>query len=375
MKIGVLRVSVQGEKKNSKGYYNSQFLGLAKALDRLFDEVVVYEHILRGQIESTEEISGCKHAILHRIAVKNIGVNGIVRLSKLDVSMDVLVLFSDIQLSVPRIYRWAKRNHIIVLPYIGVLESHSISPFNRSLMKIVINRNIKTYKKCHCLAKTPYIRQKLVESGIRDVSLMPVGLDTFLLKKDYFKISREECAKEFGILPEHKVVLFVGRLMEEKQPLRMIDIFNDICSIEPEFRLFMIGDGELKKSVINKVEKLGLSEYVRMIDSFPNQDMWKLYRIADSFVNLNEQEIFGMAILEAMYYGCKVVALHAPGPDFIIEDEISGILCNANKDIVQGILNDADYSVRAKERVVDYFTWDVTSRKIPEVIKNLAGGY
>lgn len=26
--------------------------------------------------------------------------------------------------------------------------------------------------------------------------------------------------------------------------------------------------------------------------------------MADSFVNLNQQEIFGMAILEAMYYGC-----------------------------------------------------------------------
>lgn len=375
MKIGVLRVSVQGEKKNSIGYYNSQFLGLAKALDKLFDEVIVYEHILWGQIESTEEISGCTHVILHRVAVKNIGVNGIVRLSKLDSSMDVLVLFSDIQLSVPRIYRWAKQNHIMVLPYIGVLESHSISPLNRLLMKIVINRNIKTYKNCHCLAKTPFIREKLVKNGINDVSLMPVGLDTFLLKKDYCKISRAECAKEFGILSEHKVILFVGRLMEEKQPLRMIDIFNNICSIDSGFRLFMIGDGELKKAVIDKVKKLGLSEYVRMIDRFPNQDMWKLYKIADSFVNLNEQEIFGMAILEAMYYGCKVVALHAPGPDFIIEDKISGMLCNTDKDIIQGILDDTDYSVKSKERVVNYFTWDVTSKKIPEVIKNLTGGY
>lgn len=370
MKIAVLRVSVQGEEKNSFGFYNAQFLGISKELDNYCDEVLVYEHILKGQPESTEKIAGCKHATLHRIAVKNIGGNGIVNLSKLDTSMDVLVLFADIQLYVPKIYRWAQKNHILLLPYIGVLESHSNHPLNRLLMKISAQRNLRIYRHCHCLAKTPFIQQQLAAANVKHISLMPAGLDLSLLTEDYFTYPKSKCAEELGFSSDDKVILFVGRLTEEKQPLRMIDIFDNLYKKDNTFRLCLIGDGELKTQVLDKISKLGLSESIRTIDSVPNREMWKFFRTANSFVNLNQQEIFGMSILEAMYYECRVFALHAPGPDYIIEDKISGLLCNADEDIIQGILGNLDYSVQARKRVLDNFTWRVTSKTVIKVIQN-----
>lgn len=369
MKIAVLRVSVQGEEKNSSGYYNAQFLGVSKELDNQCDEVIVYEHILKGQPESVEAIAGCRHATLHRIAVNNIGVNGIVNLSKLDTSIDALVLFSDIQLSVPKIFRWAKRNDIVLIPYIGVLESHSNYLINKLLMNIAIHRNLKVYRRCHCLAKTPPIMQRLKNAGVQAVSLMPAGLDLSLLKEDYSESSRSECAKQFAFSSDDKLILFVGRLTEEKQPLRMVDIFHKIYRTDQSFRLCMVGDGEMKTQVVEKVSELGLSKCVRLIESVPNPEMWKLFRIADCFVNLNQQEIFGMAILEAMYYECRVIALHAPGPDFIIEDKISGALCDTDSDIIREVLGNISYSAQAKERVMNHFTWRTTSKAVMEVIQ------
>ena len=36
-----------------------------------------------------------------------------------------------------------------------------------------------------------------------------------------------------------------------------------------------------------------------------------------------------MAILEAMYHNCNVIAIKAPGPECIIENKVSGFIVNS----------------------------------------------
>ena len=131
----------------------------------------------------------------------------------------------------------------------------------------------------------------------------------------------------------------------------------------------MVGTGELKSAVVKKIKELDLAEYVQVIDCIPNSDIWELYRIADSFINLNQQEIFGMAILEAMYYGCKVVAWKAPGPNLIIENNVSGYLVESNEEVIKEIGNKDVPAEKAHERVVNNFTWKNTAEKIKNVLK------
>ena len=85
--------------------------------------------------------------------------------------------------------------------------------------------------------------------------------------------------------------------------------------------------------------------------------------------NLNRQEIFGMAILEAMYYGCKVVAWHAPGPDFIIEDGVSGCLVNDDRELINKVFDEQDFSQSAHRRICDKFTWESTARTIAGTVE------
>ncbi len=111
----------------------------------------------------------------------------------------------------------------------------------------------------------------------------------------------------------------IGRMIDEKQPVRMIDILAKIREKDTSYKLLMVGTGELKTAVEDRIEKFNLQDIVQVVERIPNSDIWELYRLAGAFVNLNQQEIFGMAILEAMYYGCKVVAWKAPGPNLIIK--------------------------------------------------------
>lgn len=356
MKIGLLITSIGNF--GQKGFYNAQEIGLAKALDGYFDEVQVYKLIPENHQESREQIEESKNAFLHMIPAKSFGINGLFNTEILDTKLDVLVYFSDTQFNVPKVYKWAKKNEIRFYPYIGVLESHSTSAVKRLMINTLFKRNLAVYKKCHCLVKTPTVEKQLRNMGVQNITVTPVGLDITLLHQDYMNVNIDELKMKYGFKPEDKVILFIGRLIDEKQPIRMIDIFVELLKQDDRYKLLMVGTGSLKAAVDVAIQKNGVDKSIKQVDRIPNSDIWELYRFAECFVNLNQQEIFGMAILEAMYYGCKVVAWKAPGPSFIIKDGISGYLVDSNEMFCEKIQDSNYNSEKGKERVLSHFTWD-----------------
>lgn len=75
-------------------------------------------------------------------------------------------------------------------------------------------------------------------------------------------------------------------------------------------------------------------------------------------MNLNENEIFGMSLLEAMYAGCPPVARHAPGPDLIIENGVSGLLCSTVAEMAAALdKTDTAMGHAAQTRVNEHFLW------------------
>lgn len=366
MKIGILVLSIGNSE--TKNYYNRQEIGLAKALDNFFEEIKVYKLVDLKQEKSIEKIDSCRNAFIYTIPTRHIGTNGIIDLNEIDKNLDVLICFSDIQMDFPKVYYWTKKNKILFLPYIGVVESHSDSKLKRAIMGYFAKRNIKIYKKCCCLVKNLAIKEKLKDGDYN--ILAPVGLDLDLLEKNYDKVDMKCLKSKYNYTDDDKVLLFVGRLTEEKQPLKMIEILVRLLKKDKNYKLLMVGNGELKENVMSLIKKYGIEEKVYLMEKVPNNEMWELYRIADCFVNLNKQEIFGMAILEAMYYECKVIAWKAPGPDLIIENGISGFLVESDEEIIETILKKTYTNREAHQRIEENFTWKNTAEIISKVIKD-----
>lgn len=366
MRLGVLITSI-GE-FGQKGFYNAQEIGLAKELDKLLDEVIVYKAIPQSEIKSKTMLEGCRHSVLNQIPVKCNGINGIWDCSVMDTTLDALLYFSDTQLSVPKVYRWCCKNNVRMYPYIGVIESHSTNKLKRLIINALFQRNIRVYRKCTCFVKTPTVERKLNDLGMTNIVVTSVGLDLSLLHEDYGKTSVADLKKKYGYSETDRVLLFIGRLIEEKQPIKMLEILSEIRKRDQSYKLLMVGTGELLEAVEKSVKKLDLSDAVYMIKRIPNNEIWELYRFADVFVNLNQQEIFGMAILEAMYYGCKVVAWEAPGPNLIIENNVSGYLAGTTEKVIESVMKQKDISIPAHNRIADYFTWKSVSKKITQII-------
>jgi len=368
MKIGIMALSIGDF--GQKGFYNMQEIGHAKALSKLCDFVEVYKLADEHQQYAVETIDGYENTKVYVLPSKRIGSNGMPNMSLVNPALDALFLCADTQLAVPLIERWARKNNVKFLPYIGVIESHSTNQIKKFVMSLLFQRNLAVYKKHHCIAKTPKVKEDLQHLGVKQITVAPVGLDVSLLNSKYSQSDITPLKQKYGYAAEDKILLFIGRLTEEKQPLRMIDIFSRAYNRDPHYKLLMVGTGELKAQVATVAEARGIVSQVKMIDRIPNKDIWELYRIADCFVNLNQQEIFGMAILEAMYYGCKVVAWQAPGPSFIIEDGISGCLADSDDEILNGICERSIQPQDASQRILNHFTWENTAKKIISIIES-----
>lgn len=368
MKIGILITSISNF--GQKGFYNAQEIGLAKALSKKFDDVKVYKLVSFDEERKIETIKNSPNVKVYFIPSKNHGINGVINVSILDKELDALIHFSDTQFSVPTVYKWCKKSKVIYIPYIGVVESHSTSKIKRFITNIMFRRNIDIYKKCSCCVKTPFVQNELKTLGVNETIVTPVGLDLDLLKDDFTKYDVIALKKKYGYKKNDKVILFVGRLIDEKQPIRMLEIFADVLKIDNNYKLMMIGTGELMYETKEKIKELDLENSTRMIERIPNSDIWELYRIADAFVNLNRQEIFGMAILEAMYYGCKVIAWKAPGPNLIIENKVSGYLVENNQEVITTILKSNSVDNESHKRILSNFIWNKMVNKVYEMIKN-----
>ena len=110
------------------------------------------------------------------------------------------------------------------------------------------------------------------------------------------KVLRDETRKKFGW--EDKVIYgFIGRYVDQKNPLFLIDIFNAIAKKQPKAKLVMIGFGELEKAMHEKIKEYGLQD--RVEDLGRRDDIKQFYNAFDAF------------LLPSLYEGMPVVGIEA----------------------------------------------------------------
>lgn len=354
MKIAILMLNI--EKMDANQYYNSQAEGMAKAFASLGHDALVY-HMIPNMTDRIIEKKK-DNINIEYIRAGHVGKHAIVPLKMLHTDSNILIVCSDNYIDFRRVYKWSQRHHIKCVPYIGVLRSNNSSTIKKAIADF-ISDNTKYYVKIPIAVKTPELKDILVNQGAKKVTVITPALDTTLLHTEYAVTDRNELRSRLNINPEHKLILFVGRITKEKQPLLMIQIFNKLYMKDINFRLIMLGNGELQNETELLCEKYHLNSVVQFIPRMNNNEIWQSYRSADYFVNLNDHEIFGMAILEAMYYECCVIALHAPGPDCIVENKQTGYLCNDENDIITIIQQEKKYNIgtKAHDRIMSHFIW------------------
>lgn len=158
-----------------------------------------------------------------------------------------------------------------------------------------------------------------------------------LYKVIYIPYDPERINKSSDIANFHRLMDFeknknifiigvISRLSEEKGIQYLLRSIPKILKQEKNIAVYIAGEGKYKPKLEALINKLKISNYVRMIGHINNINAF-LEKI-DLFVQPSRSESLGIAIMEAMAKGVAVIATRVGGIPEIIENGKTGLLVN-----------------------------------------------
>ena len=335
-----------------KGAYNRQEVGLARAFAALgCRALAVYPDTTLSAPEAEDLEPGVR--VLY-LPARALAVHAFYKSWQplLEEGVDAVHVMGDNSLGVPGLYHFCQQHGIFFYSQLGALKSDSRTPAVRLVMDLLLRRNLAVYRRTPTYAKTPAVAAELQSLGVPCTGLMPVGLDTAIIPD--VPAEKPKLRSILGLDPAAKIFVFVGRLDPYKRPLDLVPLLQ----AAPGWLAVIIGQGEQGDELRRALREAGLAARCRLIPKLANTAVHVYYHACDAFVNLNDQEIFGMSLLEAMYAGCPPVARHAPGPDLIIENGVSGLLCDSVAELAAALDRaDEAMGVAAQKRINEHFLW------------------
>ncbi len=119
-----------------------------------------------------------------------------------------------------------------------------------------------------------------------------------------------------------KIVLFLGRLTEQKGPVQFLHAAKKVLEKNPDALFFIAGTGELLPLLINLSIELGLSDHVRFLGFLPEEEQRRVYAASDLYVMPSTSEPFGITALEAMASGVPVIVSRTSGVSEVVQSAL-----------------------------------------------------
>ncbi len=128
-------------------------------------------------------------------------------------------------------------------------------------------------------------------------------------------------------LSDRHLILSIGRLVPWKGFGLLIELISELST---EIQLMIIGSGQEEENLKKKIEKLQLTERVKLLKPVPHEQLTIYFSQAKIFVLNTAYEGFSHVILEAMQQGVPVITTEIGGNSEIIENNYNGILVEYN---------------------------------------------
>lgn len=144
-----------------------------------------------------------------------------------------------------------------------------------------------------------------------DVSIVNNAIDTDLYR---FSVETREKVRSELRLQDKFVVGFVGRLHEQKNPFRVLEIFRDLLAARPKACLMIVGGGNLEDELRQKCKDLKITDHVMFMGR--RNDVNEMLMAMDVFLFPSLFEGLGLVVVEAQATGLPcVISENVPAPD------------------------------------------------------------
>lgn len=161
------------------------------------------------------------------------------------------------------------------------------------LYKTQLKRLANQYWGCGLEAIEYYYGKEIIRKN--NYTLLTNAIDENKFKYD--EKVRQKIRNELGIKDNEYLIGHIGRFMPQKNHDFLIEIFKEIITKNKNYKLLLIGNGELQENIKNKVKRFDLTDNVIFTGNISNVN--EMYQAMDLF------------LLPSLFEGLPVVGIEA----------------------------------------------------------------
>ena len=216
------------------------------------------------------------------------------------------------------------------------------------------------------VAPSRHIANRLAEAGVEKVSVQMLGVDTDLFHPD--RADGMKLKRRLGLPADAKLLVFAGRPAREK------NIESLICAVErlgAPYHLLLVGAGK------------DAHYSPRVIPMGYERDPLKLAALiasCDALVHANENEPFGLVVLEALAAGVPVVGPSRGGISELIDDRVGQQATTVDPagmaEAIEALFarEQTPIKIAARRRAEQRHSWDTTFEGLTRIYGELVVG-
>lgn len=362
--------------------YNIQEIGLGKAFCRLGYD---YDHICFKKADQREwtfyEYNGCRARYIEKPRKRFMrwGINLSLLKEEFLSQYDIIISREYCQIMTYLLSRKSKNVYMYSGPYYNLFMLKWFSPIYDWLFTKRIDRNIS----CK-FVKSVLAKDFMELKGYHNVINVGVGLDYERFEEKTTITPYTQTVVEF--MNRHRCVLYVGALSDRKNYPFLLKVYQKILEKEPDVKFVMIGRSKI--GAFSKLIGMKDSDYalhyekmlppqvregILHVESIENAQLKYIYPLAKAFLLPSKLEIFGMVLLEAMYFGAPVITSRNGGSMTLIGNNGPGcIIANFNVDqwckkTIEYLNNQEDVKQiveKGKRLISEEYNWDAIAKKM-----------
>lgn len=217
-----------------------------------------------------------------------------------------------------------------------IVHSHNTSPTKGGVLKYMhylnrsyVNNTSVVKVACSQLAK------EWMFGKADDVFYIPNGIDISIYSKN--SQARFDIRSEFNIKEDEVFLGCVGRLTKQKNHLFMLDVLKNL---DYKYKLIIVGQGELKKEILKKIDNLGLKKRVYLTGE--RNDIPNILQGIDAFLMPSLHEGLPIAGIEAQAAGLPLIVSTNVSSELNLTGKVKFVELEVNKWVKE--LNNLDYN-------------------------------
>lgn len=343
--------------------YNLQEVGLAKALIKKGHQCdIIYYTKEKTESEQYVEIDRDNKIKIYWLPAINILHVGVFNKNRI---LEICSDYDLIQVSDYDQYMSYYLNNILNMPivvYHGPYKNDFVKYKSGLVNKIFDFMFLKKMlsKQPTIISKSKLTEETLREKGFENIINLGVGFDkTRFLDRESENIDTSIINKMNG----KKIMLYVGNTCPRRSTDFLIKTFEKVSKQVEDALLVIVGTG--KEQYVKKYKKLisdlNLNEKILWIDKLEQSKLSYIYNKSKVFVLPTKYEIFGMVLLESMYFNLPIVTTYNGGSATLLQNNKNYKILDLSdekewENNISNILTKPKKNVNSS--IIDDFTWD-----------------